>query len=106
MCNQQQTVTVDTVQHFGVHRLGACVDVDVAQCNSCNFRRRDCLELVHAVVTLLAVLQTVAMQKVMSKFGVMEVCRTGRISLKRGEELLEQIRAPTERAVHHRRSSE
>eukprot|EP00878_Enallax_costatus_P009094 GHUV01009507.1.p1 GENE.GHUV01009507.1~~GHUV01009507.1.p1 ORF type:complete len:386 (+),score=83.20 GHUV01009507.1:826-1983(+) len=49
--------------------------------------------------------KTVAMQKVMSKFGVMEVCRTGRISLKRGEALLEQIKAPTERVVH-RRSSE
>jgi hypothetical protein len=28
------------------------------------------------------------MQKVMQKFGVMEVCRTGLISLKRGEKLL------------------
>jgi hypothetical protein len=44
------------------------------------------------------------MQKVMTKFGVMEVCRTGRISLKRGEALLEQIRAPTERAVHTRKT--
>eukprot|EP00879_Flechtneria_rotunda_P028807 GHRR01031033.1.p1 GENE.GHRR01031033.1~~GHRR01031033.1.p1 ORF type:complete len:317 (+),score=98.16 GHRR01031033.1:434-1384(+) len=48
--------------------------------------------------------KTVSMQKVMSKFGVMEVCRTGRISLKRGEDLLEQIKAPTERAVHHKKS--
>jgi len=32
--------------------------------------------------------KTVAMQKVMQKFGVMEVCRTGLISLKRGEKLL------------------
>ena len=39
------------------------------------------------------------MQKVMQKFGVMQVCRTGRISLKRGEELLEQIKAPTERVA-------
>jgi hypothetical protein len=36
------------------------------------------------------------MQKVMSKFGVMEVCRTGRISLKRGNELLENISLPGE----------
>jgi acetolactate synthase-1/3 small subunit len=34
-------------------------------------------------------LQTLAMQKVMSKFGIIEVARTGRICLKRGEELLE-----------------
>ncbi len=33
----------------------------------------------------------------LAKFGVMEVCRTGRISLKRGEELLENMmRAPGE----------
>jgi acetolactate synthase-1/3 small subunit len=40
--------------------------------------------------------KTVALQKVLSKFGVMEVCRTGRISLKRGEALLENLRAPGE----------
>lgn len=41
--------------------------------------------------------QTVAMQRVLSKFGVMEVCRTGRISLKRGEALLENVGSPPER---------
>lgn len=41
--------------------------------------------------------KTVAMQRVLSKFGVMEVCRTGRISLKRGELLLEQSGIPSER---------
>lgn len=42
--------------------------------------------------------KTVAMQRVLSKFGVMEVCRTGRISLKRGEALLERSGIPTERS--------
>jgi hypothetical protein len=40
--------------------------------------------------------QTAALQKVVAKFGVMEVCRTGRISLKRGEDLLENLRAAGE----------
>jgi hypothetical protein len=57
--------------------------------------------VVHSVV-----LQTVAMQNVMTKFGVMEVCRTGRISLKRGEALLEQVKTPTERPAHRERKSE
>lgn len=48
-------------------------------------------------------LQTVAMQKVMQKFGVMEVARTGRISLKRGEALLENINMPGE-VVNHRQT--
>lgn len=52
--------------------------------------------------------QTVAMQRVLSKFGVMEVCRTGRISLKRGELLLEQSGIPSERRAptpsSHRKS--
>jgi hypothetical protein len=41
------------------------------------------------------------MQKVMSKFGVMEVARTGRISLKRGEALLENMKAPSENPSRH-----
>lgn len=40
--------------------------------------------------------KTAALQKVVSKFGVMEVCRTGRICLKRGEDLLESLRAAGE----------
>eukprot|EP00877_Chromochloris_zofingiensis_P006058 jgi/Chrzof1/1705/Cz10g18010.t1 len=47
--------------------------------------------------------KTVAMQKVMQKFGVMEVARTGRISLKRGEALLENINMPGE-VVNHRQT--
>ena len=35
------------------------------------------------------VLQTYAMQQVLAKFGILQVARTGKISLKRGEELLE-----------------
>jgi acetolactate synthase-1/3 small subunit len=52
--------------------------------------------------------KTVAMQRVLSKFGVMEVCRTGRISLKRGAALLEDIASPGERPAHAsgRRSTE
>eukprot|EP00882_Tetradesmus_deserticola_P010476 GHRQ01011065.1.p1 GENE.GHRQ01011065.1~~GHRQ01011065.1.p1 ORF type:complete len:482 (+),score=214.19 GHRQ01011065.1:666-2111(+) len=50
--------------------------------------------------------KTVAMQNVMTKFGVMEVCRTGRISLKRGEALLEQVKTPTERPAHRERRSD
>ena len=34
-------------------------------------------------------LQTYAMQQVLAKFGILQVARTGKISLKRGEELLE-----------------
>jgi hypothetical protein len=52
------------------------------------------------------VLQTVAMQRVLSKFGVMEVCRTGRISLKRGEVLLEQSGIPSERSSSSSRKAE
>jgi Small subunit of acetolactate synthase len=36
------------------------------------------------------VCQIIAMSKVMAKFGIAEIARTGRISLKRGEELLER----------------
>lgn len=50
--------------------------------------------------------KTVAMQNVMTKFGVMEVCRTGRISLKRGEALLEQVKTPTERPAHRERKTD
>ncbi len=37
----------------------------------------------------LILLQTYAMQQVLAKFGILQVARTGKISLKRGEELLE-----------------
>ncbi|KAI8474701.1 MAG: small subunit of acetolactate synthase-domain-containing protein [Monoraphidium minutum] len=40
--------------------------------------------------------KTAALSKMLAKFGVLEVCRTGRISLKRGEDLLENLRAPVE----------
>ena len=35
-------------------------------------------------------LQCLALQKVMSRFGINELARTGRISLKRGSQLLER----------------
>ncbi len=37
--------------------------------------------------------KTLAFQKVMSKFGILEAARTGKIALKRGEELLEDAAA-------------
>lgn len=37
--------------------------------------------------------KTMAFQKVMSKFGILEAARTGKIALKRGEELLEDAAA-------------
>lgn len=42
-----------------------------------------------AYVTLLCMLQTMAMQRVLAKFGIAEIVRTGKISLKRGDHLLE-----------------
>ena len=62
------------------------------------------IPLLPLLLTLFMRMQTVAMQRVLSKFGVMEVCRTGRISLKRGEELLEQAGVPERRGPSQRKS--